>query len=443
VDFHGGLLEDAHSAVLQPDGKLVVAGSFRTAQGFSDPAIARVLTQGPAAGRPDPTFGVDGRLVDTSFEHGGLASPSSTFAAAVSIVPNSTVTRIRIYGPMDYTHFQLWPDMFFATYDLDGTRVSGGSIGTFANVEAAVPRPDGRYAVAGFGAPTQNGGTLPAPDSFAIGLEQPNTHIQFPGSTDSHAFALALTPDGGAVAAGQALISGAGRIALAKVKLPATPGASPIDTSFGTGGRVLTNVFGNARARAILAQGDGKLVVAGTAKNGGNDFFVLVRYNANGSLDTSFGGDGIVTTLFPAVAGQIPGGIVRTADNRLVVGGSARLTTGEKAVALARYGPGSCTSLLGCVTLVQISPGTILVAADLQKPQGVGIVVSRVRHGHAKRVGRVPFGHQRRGNIHIRWHIRVGGKRLKPGRYRVRARALRHGRVVAVSRPIRIRIRRN
>jgi hypothetical protein len=95
VDFHGGLLEDAHSAVLQPDGKLVVAGSFRNAQGFNDPAIARVLTQGPAAGRPDPTFGVDGRLVDTSFEHGGLASPSSTFAAAVSIVPNMRVRALR------------------------------------------------------------------------------------------------------------------------------------------------------------------------------------------------------------------------------------------------------------------------------------------------------------------------------------------------------------
>jgi uncharacterized delta-60 repeat protein len=442
VDFHGGLLEEAHSAVLQPDGKLIVAGSFRNAQGFDDPAIARVFTQGPAAGSLDPTFGTAGRLVDTSFEHGGLASPSSTFAAAVSIVPNSTVTRIRIYGPMDYTHVQLWPDMFLATYDLDGTKVSGGSIGTFANVEAAVPRADGRYAVAGFGAPTQNGGTLPAPDSFAIGLGEPNTHIQFAGSTDSHAFAVTLTPDGGAVAAGNALINGASRIALAKVKLPATPGASPVDTSFGTAGRVLTNVFGNARARAILTQADGKLVVAGTAKNGGNDFFVLVRYKADGSLDTSFGGDGIVTTLFPAVGGQIPGGIVRTPDNRLLVAGSARLTNGEKAVALARYGPGSCTTLLGCVTLVQISPGTILVTADLLKPSGVGIVVSRVRHGHATRVGRVPFGHRHRGNIHIRWHLRVGGKRLKPGRYRVRVRALRHGRVVAVSRPIRIRIRR-
>lgn len=97
---------------------------------------------------------------------------------------------------------------------------------------------------------------------------------------------------------------------------------------FGDNGRVLTNVFGNAQARAILAQPDGKLVVAGTAKNGGNDFFVVVRYNADGSLDPSFGGDGIVTTLSPGVGGQIPGGIVRTGDGRLIVGGSGRLTNG-------------------------------------------------------------------------------------------------------------------
>ncbi len=442
VDFHGGLLEEAHSAVLQPDGKLVVAGSFRNAQGIDDPAIARLITQGSAAGVLDPTFGADGRLVDTRFEHGGLASPSSTFAASVSIVPNNTVTRIRIYGPMVYTHFQLWPDMFTATYDLDGTEVSGNSFGTFAGVQAALPRGDGRYALAGFGAPSRDGGALTNPDSFAIGLEQPDTHIQFPGSTDSHAFALTMTPDGGAVAAGQALIGGASRIALAKVKLPPVQGASPVDTSFGSGGRVLTNVFGNARALAILAQPDGKLVVAGTAKNGGNDFFVLVRYNADGSLDTSFGGDGIVTTLFPAVGGQIPGGIVRLPDSRLVVAGSARLTNGAKAVALARYGHGTCTTLFGCVTLVQLSPSTILISADLIKSQTVGILVSRVRHGHARRVGRVPLGRRHAGNIHIRWHRRVGGKRLKAGTYRVRMRALRHGRVVAVSKPVRIRIRR-
>jgi uncharacterized delta-60 repeat protein len=444
VDFHGGLLEEAHSAVLQPDGKLIVAGSFLNAQGFSDPAIARLLTQGSAAGVLDPTFGQNGRLVETSFEHGGLSSPSSTFAASVSIVPNNTVTRIRIYGPMDYPAFHLWPDMFTATYDLDGARVTGGSLGTFASVEAAVPRPDGRYAVAGFGAPTSNGGELSNPFSFAIGLDQPNTHIQFPGSTGSRAFAVTLTPDGGAVAAGQALINGASRIALAKVKLPSPSplGPTPVDTSFGNNGRVLTNVFGNAQARTILAQPDGKLVVAGTAKNGGNDFFVVVRYNADGSLDPSFGGDGIVTTLFPGVGGQIPGGIVRTGDGRLVVGGFGRLTNGERDVVLARYGHGSCTTLLGCAIIKQLSPSTILVTADLQSTLGVGILVRRVGpHGRTTRVGRVPFGSQHAGNVHIRWHVKVAGRRLKPGTYLVNVRALRHGRVVALSKAIRIRIR--
>ena len=99
--------------------------------------------------------------------------------------------------------------------------------------------------------------------------------------------------------------------------------------------------------------------------------------------------------------------------------------------------------VLGLCEPRQLSPSTILVTADLKSALGVGILVRRVGpHGRATLVGRVPFGPQRAGNIHIRWHIRVGGKRLKPGTYLVNVRALRHGRVVAISKPIRIRIRR-
>jgi uncharacterized delta-60 repeat protein len=440
VDFPGSLLDEARSAVLQPDGKLIVAGYVRNEQGLLDPAIARLLTQGQAAGAIDTTFAQAGRLVDTSFEQSGSASPASAVAAAVVIESNNTVTRIRIYGPLTYPTFHLWPDMIQATYDLDGTKISGNVTGDFANVEAAVARSDGRYAVAGFGSPTI-GGPVNAPSAFAIGLNEPTTRIQFPGSTGSFAEALTLTPDGGAVAAGSALIGGASRIALAKVRLPFPEGQSPVDTSFGSNGRVLTNVFGNARARAILAQPDGKLIVAGTAKNGGNDFFVLVRYNADGSLDPSFGGDGIVTTLLPGVGGQVPGGIVRTGDGRLIVGGSARLTTGEKDAVLTRYGRGSCSAPLGCVSLLQLSANAVLVSADLQLSRQVGILVRRVgRHGRATLIGRVPFGLQHAGNIHIRWNRRVSGKRLRPGTYLVNVRALRRGRVVAVSKPIRIRI---
>ena len=442
VDFRGSLLDEARSAVLQPDGKLIVAGYVRNAQGLLDPAIARLLTQGPGAGALDPTFAQAGRLVDTSFEQSGPAGPGSALAAAVVIEPNNTVTRIRIFGPLTSPTFHLWPDMIQATYDLDGTKISSNANGDFANVEAAVARSDGRYAVAGFGSPTI-GGPVDAPSAFAIGLNEPSTRIQFPGSTDSFAEALTLTPDGGAVAAGSAVLGGARRIALAKVKLPFPEGKSPIDTSFGSNGRVLTGVFGNARARAILAQSDGKLVVAGTAKNGGNDFFVLVRYDADGSLDPSFGGDGIVTTLLPGVGGQIPGGIVRTDDGRLVLGGSARLTSGEKDVVLTRYGRGPCSATLGCVSVLALPKNAVLVSADLQLSRQVGILVHQVgRQGHVMLIGRVPFGRQHAGNIHIRWNLRVNGKRLRAGTYLVNVRALRGGRVVAVSKPVRIRIGR-
>jgi uncharacterized delta-60 repeat protein len=49
---------------------------------------------------------------------------------------------------------------------------------------------------------------------------------------------------------------------------------------------------------SVIQQADGKLVVAGYSWNGSNDDFALVRYNADGSLDTGFDGDGKVTTDF-------------------------------------------------------------------------------------------------------------------------------------------------
>jgi uncharacterized delta-60 repeat protein len=47
---------------------------------------------------------------------------------------------------------------------------------------------------------------------------------------------------------------------------------------------------------SVIQQADGKLVVAGYSHNGSNYDVALVRYNADGSLDTGFDGDGKVTT---------------------------------------------------------------------------------------------------------------------------------------------------
>lgn len=97
--------------------------------------------------------------------------------------------------------------------------------------------------------------------------------------------------------------------------------AGDLDPSFGTGGKVTTDFFGDIdRANALALQSDGKIVVAGTAVNSntGGDF-ALTRYNSDGSLDMSFGTAGKVTTDFfgffdeaRAVAIQSNGKIVAT-----------------------------------------------------------------------------------------------------------------------------------
>lgn len=69
-----------------------------------------------------------------------------------------------------------------------------------------------------------------------------------------------------------------------------------LDRSFGTRGKVTTDFAGlNDLANALVVQLDGKLVAAG----GSSADFGLARYHANGSLDTSFGTGGLVTTARP------------------------------------------------------------------------------------------------------------------------------------------------
>ncbi len=73
--------------------------------------------------------------------------------------------------------------------------------------------------------------------------------------------------------------------------------AGDLDTSFGTGGKVTTAIgTGGDYGRAVAIDGNGKIVVAGTSNNGRDNYFAVVRYLSDGSLDLSFGTGGKVTT---------------------------------------------------------------------------------------------------------------------------------------------------
>jgi len=66
-----------------------------------------------------------------------------------------------------------------------------------------------------------------------------------------------------------------------------------LDSSFDSDGKVTTN-FGPSTdyGYGLALQNDGKIVVAGFSWNGSNNDFALVRYNSDGSLDTTFDTDG-------------------------------------------------------------------------------------------------------------------------------------------------------
>jgi uncharacterized delta-60 repeat protein len=93
-----------------------------------------------------------------------------------------------------------------------------------------------------------------------------------------------------------------------------------LDGSFDTDGKQTTTVGIEAAANSVVLQSDGKILVAGQSYNGSNYDFVVVRYNADGSLDTSFDADGIQTT--PIGSGtDVASSVVVQSDGKIVVAG--------------------------------------------------------------------------------------------------------------------------
>ncbi len=106
-----------------------------------------------------------------------------------------------------------------------------------------------------------------------------------------------------------------------------------LDISFDTTGKVTTNLGGTYDvAYAVTLQNNGKIIVAGED----NSRFGLVRYNTNGTRDTTFGTNGIVSTGFSSLNDGAYGIAIQT-DGNIVVGGLAYSSITGVDFALARY----------------------------------------------------------------------------------------------------------
>lgn len=189
------------------------------------------------------------------------------------------------------------------------------------------------------------------------------------GPRDDYGRAVAIQPDGKIVVAGYNWTGSKYNFTVVRYHPNGT-----LDTSFNGTGKVSTPVGPGADAgRDVAIQTDGKIVVAGYAVIGGNEDFAVVRYNADGTLDSTFDGDGKATS--PVGTGQDFGySIALQTDGGILVAGTSHNGTNFDFAAM-RFNPaGSLDTSFGSGGKVSFGMGSgndVAYAMALQNDGGI------------------------------------------------------------------------
>jgi uncharacterized delta-60 repeat protein len=311
---------------IQTDGKIVVAGTSQTGPHYGYFAIARYNNDGSL----DTTFDGDG-MVTTGFDDGW-----NDFGRAVAIQNDGKIVVVGEDGNIAET------DLALARYNSDGsldTTFSGDgkvitAIGSFYDVPFdVIIQPDGKIVLAGY--------AQKAYDVWDFALARYNSDGSLDASFGTggkvvtnlvdpyEAFwGSALQPDGKILVVGFL-----GQSYQDMVLARYDPDGSP-DASFGQNGIVVLTVGNPPECiRAIQLMPDGRFVVAGFSNND----FALLRFNGDGSPDNTFGDNGVV---FIDVNGSQDWGLdlVIQPDGKLVVAGYS-FDGSNYDSAVARYQP--------------------------------------------------------------------------------------------------------
>jgi uncharacterized delta-60 repeat protein len=319
TNFTSGF-DGAGDVAIQADGKIVAAGGAGR-NGYAKFALARYKPDGTL----DSTFSGDGK-VTTKFSSGddiayGVAIEADRkIVAAGSGDGKFALARYKPNGALDTTFSG---DGKVTTKFSSGAGAGGVAIQTDGGIVAAGGTDGGRFALVRY----NPDGTL---DSTFGGDGKVTTNFT---SVLDWAAGVAIQTDGKIVAAGSA---GDGKFAVVRYNPNGT-----LDTTFSGDGKVTTSLTSGADfAHGVAIQTDGKIVAAGDAGFccEWTSSFGLVRYNPDGTLDTTFGGDGKVTTDFTS-GDDVARDVAIQADGRIVAVGFAGFSGPDSDVmfAIARY----------------------------------------------------------------------------------------------------------
>jgi uncharacterized delta-60 repeat protein len=177
----------------------------------------------------------------------------------------------------------------------------------------------------------------------------------FAGVYDA-AFAVMRQADGKLVAAGTAGVSAvASDFALVRFNADGT-----LDLTFGTGGWATLDLGGSDEiALGLVEQPAGKLVIAGYTSSGGTRRGAVARFNGDGTLDGTFGTAGVTILDFGRGSQFSAYGLARQQDGKLVAAGTVSYEADAPDVGIARVtAEGALDATLGGQGLLTIDAGT-------------------------------------------------------------------------------------
>lgn len=298
---------------IQPaDQKIVVGGASGVSSSVTDFTLARYNTNGSldgtfgSGGITTTAIGATSVINDIALQADGKIVAAGNSSASLISASRVTLARYTTAGVLDTATF----NPTGAGSGQPGVVVLNASLADTAN--DVVIQPDGKIVIAG--SSTLVGGVT----EFLIarfntdgsidttfggnGTGYISVPIVLAGAIGDIANALDLQPDGKIVVAGTSLGTSVtapfvtvNRFALVRLNTDGT-----VDTTFGTNGRVVTQINTSSIANDVVVQPDGKIVAGGQstvgALIGGTIEFALARYLTTGALDPSFGTGGITTT---------------------------------------------------------------------------------------------------------------------------------------------------
>jgi uncharacterized delta-60 repeat protein len=355
--------DTGEAVVVQPDGRIIVAGTSRSPSGVFDFTLLRYNTDGSL----DTTFG-DPDPFTPSMRRGYVVTAFTTghdWADAVLLQPDG---KIVVGGGAAYA------DMAVARYNSDGSLDtsfgSGGKVlvnfGGFALLHDMAIQSDGKLVLAGG-----------AGSTVQFGLARLNTDGTLDSSFGSGG-KLLLSPSGVKRDTGHALsisiqrvpaVTGEERIVVGGWSKPsgATSGSSTsvwamrrlkstgaTDINFGTNGIVQTAFLGfGGQLRRLAVDSSNRIVAAGTVRSASDncgDYTIdygLVRYTQDGGLDASFSGGTQIVDVYGGMD-DLHGLVIQPDGKIVLAGGSSSSDQAVKDIALVRFnGNGTRDSSFG------------------------------------------------------------------------------------------------